>query len=214
MRQKIEIETTEKVQVKTPIALIILFLLSLSACNQPVIPEDHYYRLALPSDGGASKARRLNGIVEVGRFVAKGLTAQRPIVFIATGDTHKVQSYHYHFWTDPPTVMLQNALVTQLRQAQVAKSIVTPDLRVEADFTISGKISRFEQIIGEASKSGQVVAEIEFAIKEAGTDRLVFFKSYRESLATANRTVPEAVSKISAAVANIFRKFLSDIPSR
>jgi cholesterol transport system auxiliary component len=210
MHRKIETESQEYVHVRSPKVLLIVLLLGLAACNQPAVPEDHYYRLALPSAGGA-KAQRLNGIVEVGRFVAKGLTAQRPIVFIEPGDNHQVQAYHYHFWTDPPTVMLQNALVNQLRAAGVAKSVVTPDLRVEADFAISGKISRFEQIIGQ---SGQVIVEIEFAIKEAGSDKLVFFKSYRETLATNNRTVPEAVSKISTAVANIYQNFLADIPSR
>ena len=183
--------------------------LALAACAQPAIPEDHFYRLALPA--AARNAQKLNGIVEVGRFVAKGLTAQRPIVFTEPGDNHKVDAYHYHFWTDPPTVMLQNALVTQLRAAGIAKSVVTPELRVEADFTIAGKISRFEQIIGG---TGQVIAEIEFAIKEAGTDRLIFFKSYQERLATSNRTVPEAVLKINVAVANIYKKFLIDIPRR
>ena len=196
--------------MKTPQAVLILLLLGLAACAQPAVPEDHYYRLVVPASGGA-KAQRLNGIVEVGRFVAKGLTAQRPIVFIEPGHDHMVQAYHYHFWTDPPTVMLQNALVGQLRDVGVAKSVVTPELRVEADFTISGKVSRFEQILGQ---QGQVIAEIEFAIKEAGTDKLVFFKSYRETLATANRTVPEAVSKISAAVTKIYQRFLADIPNR
>ena len=89
-----------------PAALLIL----VSACPQPAIPEDHFYRLApAPADGQQSRA--LAGVIEVNRFIADGLTGRRPIVYTDSIDAGEVRAYHYHFWSEPPPILLQNRLV-------------------------------------------------------------------------------------------------------
>ncbi len=81
-------------------------------------------------------ATRLNGVVEISRFIADGLTASWPIVFIKPVQSHEAQAYHYHLWTEPPTIMLQNSLANYLRQASSATKVVTPELSIEPNFIV------------------------------------------------------------------------------
>lgn len=188
-------------------ALIGALVVMLAACSQPSLPEDHFYRLVVTPPQGQS-ASRLTGVVEVSRFIADGLTASRPIVFTKPGQTHEVQAYHYHFWMEPPTIMLQNSLATYLRRASAATKVVTPELRIDPNFVLHGKINRFEQITGG---TGQVAVELEISLTDSRTEKLIHQKTYRTQLATSNQTVPAAVIGMGAAVSKIFAEFLSDI---
>ena len=73
------------------------------------------------------------------RFVADGLTAGRPIVYSESGRPREVLEYHYHFWTEPPTILLRDQLVVYLRAAKVADTVVTPEHRVEPDYEARGQ---------------------------------------------------------------------------
>lgn len=185
-------------------ALLVL----VSACTQPALPEDHYYRLggAAPKAGAGGA---LSGIVEVNRFIASGLTASRAIVYTDSTTAREVRAYHYHLWAEPPPIMLQNALVSYLRAANAAPTVVTPDMRVEPDFIVSGKIRRFEQVRGAA---GKVNVELELSVKRSRDDKLILLKPYAVSVGTKGATVGEAVTRISQGINAIYAKFLSDIP--
>ena len=178
----------------------------LAACSQPPTPVDQFYRLDVTA--AAKSPLKLNGIVEVERFVADGLNASRPIVFTDAGDASGLQSYHYHFWSEPPSIMLQNALVRYLRQSGVAKTVVTPAHRVEPDFIVTGKITQFEHVRGP---SPEVVATLELSVKNRTTDTLNILREYEIKSQAQNGTVRAAVTQFSRAVTGIFNAFVKDI---
>ena len=188
-------------------AFALAALVLLAACSQPNLPEDHFYRLVVTPPQG-KVATKLTSVVEVNRFIADGLTAGRPIVFTKPGQSHEVQAYHYHFWTEPPTIMLQKSMASYLRQASTAAKVVTPELRIEPNFVVHGKIVRFEQITGG---SGQVSVELELSLTDNGTEKLIHQKNYRLEVPTGNLTVPAAVKAIGGAVSRIYAGFLNDI---
>ena len=175
-------------------ALPAALLMILSACTQPALPDDHFYRLG-----------------EVSRFIADGLAGRRPIVYTDGGDGREVQSYHYHFWSEPPPIMLQNTLVAYLRATNRGAQLVTPDMRVEPDYIISGKIRRFEQVLGPA---GKIDLALELAVKRTRDDKMILLRPYSVTVATSNATVGEAVRRINQGLNAIYAKFLSDIPGR
>ncbi len=84
-------------------------------------------------------------MIQVERLVADGLTGGRSIVFTDAARSNVAQNYHCHFWIEPPTILLQIALADILRKAG-APQVVTPELGVEPDFTITGGIRAFEQV--------------------------------------------------------------------
>ena len=141
--------------------IMVVFAALLAACSQPPVPQDHYYRLQVALPGTALASPRLPGVLEIPRFSAEGLMAGRPIVFSEATDPAEVNAYYYHFWLEPPGVMLRDQLVAYLRAAGVARTVVTPELRLEPDFVLTAKIKRIEQVRGASPK---VVIALDVAV--------------------------------------------------
>jgi cholesterol transport system auxiliary component len=188
---------------------VAALLAALSACTQPAMPDDHYYRLGAAPAEGISGA--LTGVIEVSRFIADGLAGRRPIVYTEGGDSRQVRSYHYHSWSEPPPIVLQNTLVAYLRATMREAQLVTPDMRVEPDYIISGKIRRFEQVLGAP---GKIDLALEFAVKRTRDDKMILLKPYSVTVGTSDATVGEAVRRINQGLNAIYAKFLSEIPGR
>ena len=188
--------------------LAFVLALVVMGCAQPPLPQDIFYRLAVAEPDQHLENPHLNGTLEVVRFLADGLTAGRPIVYSDSGEPNALFEYHYHFWVEAPTLLLRDALVAYLRAAGVAKAVVTPELRVDPDFVLAGKIHRLERVVG--AERGTVVA-LELSLRETGTDRLLFLETYRLRLALADDSVAGAVNSINQALSEIFADFTADL---
>ena len=179
-----------------PAALLLASALALSGCfgSSSPMPRDHYYRLTVaPLD-------------------ADGLLRERPLLFSASDRAHEVVQYDYHYWTDPPTRMIQGQMVAYLQQSGLASSVVTRELRVQPDFEVSGKIKRLERLLG--SGTPRVVAELELALIEPGRDRLVLMDTYTAEVASSDDSVDASVIALNAAMAEIFQRFVADVAQR
>ena len=181
----------------------------LAACGSAdPVPEDQFYRLrAVLSSPPLSKAL-FPGTLEIDRFVADGLTAGRPIVYSEAGKPFQVKEYHYHFWTQPPTVMLRDELVSYLRAAKISNTVVTPEMRVPADYVLTGKIIRLERIIGTPPKA---VLELELSLRKATGGKLLFLETYRIEKPSDGSSVGAAVVSLNAALTAIYAKFVDDL---
>lgn len=191
------------------LAAAIVLAVGLSGCGSaPPVPEDQYYRLQAVLAAAPFASPKLNGTLEVERFSADGLTAGRPIVYSERGDPSRLQEYHYHFWTQPPTVMLRDEVVAYLRAANVARTVVTPEMRLNPDYVMAGKIRRLEQVVGSP---GATVLEIELAIRRPADGKLVFLKSYRQETAQGTPGVKPAVTALNEAFAIVLSDLLADL---
>ncbi|NQV56913.1 MAG: membrane integrity-associated transporter subunit PqiC [Rhodospirillales bacterium] len=184
-------------------------LLLLSACSQSAVPEDRFYRLAIAPAAEGGAAAKLSGVVEINRFTADGLTAGRSIVYSDREDAAELQSYHYRYWIESPTIMLQQGLISYLRGTKTAATLVTPDMRVEPNFTISGKILRFEQVRGG---EGSANVELELGLQRSSNEKLILLKTYKASVRTGSDRIGDTVSAMGKAVNKVFEKFVSDLP--
>ncbi len=189
--------------------LVVVAAGVLAACGSAdPVPEDQFYRLrAVMSSAPLSKAL-FPGTLEIDRFVADGLTAGRPIVYSEAGKPLQVKEYHYHFWTQPPTVMLRDELVSYLRAAKVSGPVVTPEMRVPADYVLTGKIMRLERIVGTPPKA---VLELELGLRKATGGKLIFLNTYRVEKPSDGSGVDDAVNSLNAALTTIYAKFVDDL---
>ena len=185
-------------------SFIVLGLLA--ACAQPSMPEDHFYRLTIKGPERATTPLPA-GTIQVERFVADGLAANRPIAFSEAGRPHVLQTYHYHFWIEPPTALLQTTLADYLRRSG-AERVVTPELRVEPDFVVSGRIRGFEQVRGSP---GFARAALELAVTDRKGGRLLLLKTYAAEPRTSGESVAEAAAQMSAAIEQIYAQFVRDL---
>lgn len=192
--------------------LALAFLLApvwLTGCaTQGPVPEDKYYRLQSVAAIAPLPAPILDGTLEVDRFTADGLTAGRPIVYVEDRDPNQLQEYHYHFWTQPPTIMLRDELVTYLRAVNAAKNVVTPEMRVEPAYVLTGRIRRLEQI--KTSDEGAVI-EMEIALRRPTDGKLLFLKSYRNESKQQAPGVAGAVRALNEGWNLILADLLADL---
>ena len=189
-------------------AMIFLVAPVLAACAQPPLPQDHFYRLSVGAPENPRAEPRFKGTLEVGRFVADGLTAGRPIVYGMADRPYELHEYHYHFWTEPPPTMLRDQLVDYLRAAKVTTMVVTPEMRVEPDYVLAGRIKRLEKINGSPPRA---VVELELALRRTANDELLFLGTYGVEAKAGADTVAAAVAAFNDALTEIYAKFTADI---
>ncbi|OHC82937.1 MAG: hypothetical protein A3G73_07440 [Rhodospirillales bacterium RIFCSPLOWO2_12_FULL_67_15] len=187
-------------------AATLALALALAACAQPEVPSDSYYRLQVASPA-PRPAPVFKGTIEVNRFVADGLVAGRPIVYSEPNQPHRVREYNYHFWIEPPTVLLRDQLVAFLRAGKFADTVTTPEVRIPADYVLTGRIIRLEKIDGAAP---QGVLELELGVRRAD-GKLVFLDVYKMEVAAENNSVEAAVRALNKALDAAYAKFAADL---
>ena len=186
------------------------YVAALGACAQPEVPQDTFYRLEVGIPEMALSTPRLQGTLEIERLSADGLTAGRPIVYSRSDRPRELQEYHYHFWTEPPPVMLRDQLVTYLRGAKVASAVVTPETRVAAEYALTGKIMRLERVIGATPGAAKAVVKLELGVRQTTGERLLFLETYRVETAATADTVGAAVDAMNEGLSRVFALFVSD----
>ncbi|PCI41703.1 MAG: ABC transporter [Rhodospirillaceae bacterium] len=188
------------------LALGLLSMSVLSACGSaPVVPEDAFYRITPQAETSGNTA--LDGIVEVGRFSASGSLGNRPLL-MSYRDSNEVTEYNYHFWIESPPILLQSALVSYLRLANVATQVVTPAMRVTPDYTVTGRVLRFETVRGTAPAG---VVTFELALRQERTDKILVLKEYTADVAASQDRVQDGAVALEQAVNQAFHNFISDI---
>ena len=201
----------EQVFDKRLLAAALLLSIPLTACTQPEIPPDRYYRIVVDKPAVSPARPPLDGPLEVDRPAADGLLGARPIVYAEVARPNELQEYNYDFWTEPPALMLQSELVGYLRAARVADMVVTPGLRVNAAYRLSGRLRRLEHLVGDRP---QVVVEIEFALRDNRRGRIVLLKTYRAEATPVDVTLPAAVDAFGKAFTAIAARLAADLASR
>jgi len=188
-----------------------LFLVSvvlLSACaSAPPVPEDHFYRLQAVYASEPLSNKVFSGTIEVDRFVADGLTSERALVYSQIGKPNQVKAYHYHFWIKPPTVMLRDELVSFLRAAKISDVVVTPEMRTNADYVLTGKIKHLEQI--KAQENSRTLIEVELGLRRPSDGKILFLDTYRVENAAGRGDVAGAVDSLNTALSIIYADFLA-----
>lgn len=183
------------------LAVLAVLTSALAACAQPETPEDRYYRLQVstPAQSGVV----LPGNLQVDRFLVDGLVSRSQIVYVANGQGHELQTYHYHHWTEPPAILLQDQLIGYLRAAKIADHVVSPEMRVDVDHVLTGKVKRLEHIAGKTPKA---VVELEVSVRRVRDGALVYLASERAEQAATDATVSAGVVAMNSALSNLFAK--------
>ncbi len=187
-----------------------LAALTLAACQgggEPP-PVDRFYRIAI-SAPDMPRGPSLPGTVMVDRLDADGLMRERPVVYSTDADGYSLAQHEYDYWVEPPARLLQAELVRYLRSAGIARSVVTPELRVQSEFEVIGTVRRFERLIGRSAPRVAVTLELALVDRTGDNPRVV--KTYAAEIACPDDTVDASVTAFNEAIAAIFAEFLADI---
>ena len=190
-------------------ALAALLVAGWLGCASGPAPRDHFYRVNIAApDPLASPA--LPGVLEVDRLRVEAVAQGRRMLYRDASLPNVIGQHRYHYWSDPPGLMLQDQLVRSLRAAGVAKSVVTPGIHVDSDYLLKGRIVRMERHTG--SGAPRIAVEIGFSLVGTEGRKLLLHESYLEERSVSRDDVGASVAAYDDALAAILRRLLADLP--
>lgn len=190
-------------------AVAALLTLGWLGCASKPAPPDHFYRIEVATPA-ALASPSLPGVLEVDRLRVEAIAQGRRILYRDASASNAIGQHSYHYWVDPPGVMVQDQLVSSLRAAGAAKSVITPGIHVDSDFVLKGRIIRMERHIG--GSQARVIVELEFSLLERNGRKLLLHETYREERTAADNAVGDSVAAYDDALAAIFQQLVSDLP--
>jgi cholesterol transport system auxiliary component len=185
-------------------------VLALSACSAPPLPKEQYFRLAV-APATEHLQHPFDGILEVSPLGADGVTGERPLLYTANGGV-KLEQRNYAYWTELPTSMIRDQIVTYLRAAGAAPQVVPSELRIGAAYRIQGELKRLEQSAGKEHDTG--VIALELSLIDESDDHLVLSRVYRMETPAADHTIDAAVAALNAGLQDVLKKFAADLDAR
>lgn len=192
-------------------ALLVLGALPLACVGTDPVPANRYYRLQASADQPLATPL-LPGVLEVERFMGAGLMNERAVLYTRRSDEGHILQHHYHYWIEPPTQLLQQELVDYARRRRLAETVVTRQSRVRADFAVSGRVERFERVLGEGAAAVRV--ELRLALTDLKESRLLWASTYTEEAEAGGDEVADAVDAFDRSVGAIFARFVEDVRAR
>lgn len=196
----VEVDVKYLVMVLAALACIILG----GCASTPPPPEDHYYRLLLPGPV-SSDTQPLEGSVVVRRVRAEGTLGDRAISYSADA-ANVLNQYHYHFWYEPPTLLLQHFAVDYLRAAGLAPQVLLPDLGVGATHEVVGRIRRFEHLRG----AGTVHVSLELGVIRMRDEQLLLLQTYSSVQPVAGEGMAAVADAFNTAVSEVYARFVEE----
>ncbi len=188
--------------------LLLIFLVLLSGCASPgVAPKDSFYRISDP-EAVTPAIAMLDGILVVPRFLADGLANERPLIYVQGNTSQILRQYNFHFWSESPTRLIQERTVEYLRRAKMAPRVVTPEFRAAADYQLTGKIKRLEQVRGPSPRA---VVSIEFGLYRVRDNRLLFLETYVQEVPLDGDDIGRAAAAMGSAVMTILSRLTEDL---
>ena len=187
--------------------LITTVCLMSFACSGPqTIPSDKFYRLNISGPETAGEYL-INGKLSVAKFSADALHSERALVYTRSDMNLALNQYHYHYWIDAPTSMIQHELAIFLKKSKIAPLIFTSDITSDYDYQLKGNILRFERI----ADTNEVDIEIEVNFIRKDTGDLLLSKRYRETIKAGDNELTTTVHYMGIGVTSIFNEIVRDI---
>jgi ABC-type uncharacterized transport system auxiliary subunit len=189
---------------------LLVSALSISGCgSMKPLPSDTYYRLNVDR-ASAENQQWTDKPIRVAKFQASGIHRERAIVHTESGK-FSVNQHRYHLWIDSPERMLQHELISYLRAANVAPTISASNSHL-GGFEVVGRVRQFEQVRDGTGIGAVVALDLELITLDSPRSVIVS-QEYRENLSVGGDDIESTAAAMSAAIASIFERFVTEVSS-
>lgn len=176
-----------------------------------------YYQLTVPGDvriatqtpDSASTGQSADPApvtLLVGNLLSSHLYREDRIVYSTAGQ--QMGTYEYHRWTEPPTEMVQEILVRELRASGRYRSVYAQRSNTNGDFLLRGRIYDFKEISG-SPMSARVT--VEFDMRELKTGATVWTYYYQHDEPVNGKDVPAVVAALDKNVQHGVKEVLQGL---
>jgi len=194
------------------IFLLLSVSLLLNACmggGGADIPRDHYYRLPAVAPITPRPAPQLPGTLEVTAIQTSGMLHERAILFVREQQPLEVSPYHYYFWVNAPTSLIQQHLLAYLQQKNLAHSQHRYRSDTPADFRLEGELFHFERYLRGDAAEAQV--ELELLLRDNRSQRILVHRRYRQNITAASMNMADTANAFGQALTAIYQQFSNEV---
>jgi ABC-type uncharacterized transport system auxiliary subunit len=149
-----------------------------------------YYQLTIPGDlAPAANPNPIPITLLIGRLTGPALYREDEIVYSSGGEG--MGTYEYHRWAEPPTEMIAEIMLRQLRASGHYRGVYTLRSDIHGDFLLHGRLYDFKEVSG-SSEVARVTMELELRNVKTATSVWTHFYSHDEP--TAGKSVDAIVA--------------------
>lgn len=143
-----------------------------------------YYQLTIPGNlAPAANPNPLPITLLIGRLTGPALYREDEIVYSSGGEG--MGTYEYHRWAEPPTEMIAEIMLRQLRASGHYRGVYTLRSDIHGDFLLHGRLYDFKEVSG-SSEAARVTMELELRNVKTATTVWTHFYSHEEPTAGKN----------------------------
>lgn len=170
-----------------------------------------YYQLAGPNDLRTAKVGGPYPVtLMVGRLQASHLYREDRIVYSGRGE--EVGTYEYQRWVEPPTEMIEEMLLRDLRASGRYRGVYSLGGETRGDYVLRGHVFDLKEVSG-ATLLARVALELELRDSKSGAtvwthyythDEPVSAKDISSVVAALNRNVQQAITEMRVSLDEYF----------
>src|SRR5713101_8821383 len=183
-------ETARRAAGIALITVIAVMVGLLSGCG--AARPSNYYQLTVPSDAGAvEKANAVPVTLRLGQLVTSHLYREDRIVY--GNGSERLGTYEYQRWAEPPTEMIQEVLLRELRASGRYRAVHYRRSNMQGDFALRGRLYDFKELSG-AQMSARVTLELE--MRDLKNGATVWTHYYTHDEPVSGKDVPAIVAAL------------------
>ena len=167
----------------------------------------NYYQLAFPANRAPVVATVAYPItLLVGPIRASHLYREDHIVYSTNGES--MGTYEFQRWAEPPTEMIQEILVRELRSAGRYKNVDVLRSNSRGDYVLFGRLFDLREV-----SANPVLARIaiELDLRDKTTGSLIWSHSYAHDEPVAKKEVSEVVAALNRGVQQTVAEVQKDL---
>lgn len=187
--------------------LMVSFFLAVMLTGCGATRASKYYQLTVPAaESGGQTGDPVGATLLVSPLLASHLYREDRIVYSTGGE--QMGTYEYHRWVEPPTEMIQEVLLRELRASGRYKAVYAERSSVNGDFLIRGRLYEFKEISGRTLLA-KVALELEMLKVKSGATVWTHYYSHEEPVTKKN--VPAVVAALDRNVQTAVKEMLASL---
>ena len=190
-------------------AAFLIALMAVFLCGCGAARPSKYYQLTIPgenSSGQAADPAPAPVTLLVGNLFASDLYREDRIVYSTAGE--QMGTYEYERWAEPPTEMIQEVLLRELRSSGRYRAVFTHKSDTNGDFLIRGRLYDFKEV----SENGMVARlKVDFEMRDLKNGATVWTHYYQHDEPVNGKNVSAVVAALDQNVQRAVREVLGGL---
>ena len=184
------------------LAAVVFFLGGCGAAR-----PSKYYQLTIPGDAPVAKEVDPTPVtLLVGTLFAPDLYREDRIVYSTTQE--EMGTYEYQRWAEPPTEMIQEVLLRELRSTGRYRAVFAHRSDSSGDFLLRGRLYDFKEVSGNGMVGRMTV---DFELRDVKSGTTVWTHYYHHDEPVNGKNVPAVVAALDKNVQRSVKEVLAGL---